>query len=287
MRNALDRYLLWGFMGAIVVHTGALAAGSRLSAVRPGNDSLEQIQVFDSRAPMVVSPVALVEWPAAEPEPEATTLVSPEPPPEMVVEPVTRPSPPKPPAQNRKSDPKVSSRTPRPDPPDLSPTPDVPPAPSPPAPQQTPAQSPGGSKAPGPADRGDGGSVDLGSPSPNGDLIGLPSGGTPPGSLPGVGGGSGPGTASGDEPGSGTGSGDGTGRGQGDGSGDGASAGGGSPAGGGGFISRVADRKQPEVIYRGTLSYPPAAVEEGVEGTVKLKVLVTPCRTGSRAACSV
>jgi protein TonB len=37
----------------------------------------------------------------------------------------------------------------------------------------------------------------------------------------------------------------------------------------------VADRDEPVVVQKGTLKYPEAAVEDGVEGTVKLKVLVT------------
>jgi protein TonB len=37
----------------------------------------------------------------------------------------------------------------------------------------------------------------------------------------------------------------------------------------------VADRREPEVVSKGTLDYPAAAVRDGVEGAVKLKVLVT------------
>ena len=42
-----------------------------------------------------------------------------------------------------------------------------------------------------------------------------------------------------------------------------------------GFTSRVADRREPALKWRGELTYPEAARQEGVEGTVKLKVLVT------------
>lgn len=66
----------------------------------------------------------------------------------------------------------------------------------------------------------------------------------------------------------------GEGTGAGDGSGSGAGEGPGG-AGSGGFASRVADRQEPEVVWKGTLEYPASAVRDGVEGTVKLKVLVT------------
>jgi protein TonB len=63
----------------------------------------------------------------------------------------------------------------------------------------------------------------------------------------------------------GEGSGSGTGGGEGD---------GGTGAAGGGFTSRVADRREPEVIRKGSLEYPASAVTDGVEGTVRLRVLV-------------
>jgi protein TonB len=47
----------------------------------------------------------------------------------------------------------------------------------------------------------------------------------------------------------------------------------------------VADRAEPVVAAKGTLRYPSAAQEEGVEGTVKLKVLVS--ETGSVAEVQV
>jgi protein TonB len=37
----------------------------------------------------------------------------------------------------------------------------------------------------------------------------------------------------------------------------------------------VADRQAPRVVGRGSLEYPPSAVADGVQGTVRLKVLVT------------
>ena len=280
MSRGMDRYLLWGFLGAIAVHTGALAAGTRLSAIRPGNGSLEEIQVFDSRAPITVSPVALVEWDTAGAdvaEPPTTTLITSQPSP-----PVATTREPQPRARTRPASPRrppdptppptVSTSTPRREPPDQASTASVPPAPSPRTPEPPPPGPDGGGHASGPADVGDGGAIDLGSPSANGDLPGIASGGTPVGDLPGTGAGTGAGSASGSGRGAGTG--DGGGSGQGDGPGDGQSGVATGPPGGG-FISRMADRQQPEVISKGTLTYPRAAVEDGVEGTVRLKVLVT------------
>jgi TonB family protein len=63
----------------------------------------------------------------------------------------------------------------------------------------------------------------------------------------------------------GEGSGSGTGGGEGD---------GGTGAAGSGFTSRVADRREPEVLQKGDLEYPASAVTDGVEGTVRLRVLV-------------
>ena len=54
---------------------------------------------------------------------------------------------------------------------------------------------------------------------------------------------------------------------------------------GGGFTSRVADRQEPEIISKGGLEYPGSAVADGVEGTVRLKVLVS--ETGAVAEVEV
>jgi protein TonB len=83
-------------------------------------------------------------------------------------------------------------------------------------------------------------------------------------------------------------------RGSGQGSGEGAGVGPGAGAGEStpgepapepGFVSRVADRLEPEVVAKGTLDYPPSAAAEGVAGTVRLEVLVT--ETGSVADVQV
>jgi protein TonB len=37
----------------------------------------------------------------------------------------------------------------------------------------------------------------------------------------------------------------------------------------------VAERREPEVVWQGSLEYPAAAVGDGVEGTVRLGVLVS------------
>jgi protein TonB len=50
-------------------------------------------------------------------------------------------------------------------------------------------------------------------------------------------------------------------------------------------VSRTADRRQPKVVSKGALEYPKSAVSDGVEGTVKLKVLVT--ETGDVAEVTV
>jgi TonB family protein len=117
-----------------------------------------------------------------------------------------------------------------------------------------------------------------------------PSGNTNPGNVPGTGTGNGSGTGSGNGTGngSGTGSGNGSGTGSGTGSGSGSGTGTGTGSGigsgtgngnngdggGGGFVSRQADRAEPKVQHKGSLSYPAGAADEGVEGTVSLKVLV-------------
>jgi len=258
MNRGADRYLVWGFVAALALHTAALGAGTRLSAVPVGNGYLEEIQVFDARAPIIVSPVTLVQWHgepvSARPvtnegvaithEP-VTSLVATEKPAAAREKPVRQ-------VRRRESDSRgtVSARSNQPG--------------------NRRASAPGSRRPAGPPGGGGGGPVDLGSASSNGDLGGISSGGTAAGDVPGSGGGSGSGTGSGTGAGQGGGEGTGTGSGQGGGGGDGAGQG-----AEGGFISRVADRQEPEVISKGVLTYPWGALEDGVEGTVRLKVLVT------------
>jgi protein TonB len=122
---------------------------------------------------------------------------------------------------------------------------------------------------------GGGGPIDPGSPSANGDLP-LPGGRTPAGVVPGTGSGSGGGVGPGEGGGRGGGAGGGTGPGTGTGSGPGVGPGAGGEGGeGDGFSSRVADRREPVVIFKGNLEYPSSAVADGVEGVVKLRVLVS------------
>jgi len=265
-----DHYLVWGFLVAIALHTAALAAGTQLSAIQQGNGYLEEIQVFDASAPITISPVELVPWgQPATPVPHTAAVPLPaadQPPPAIA------------PRDHR---PHVESRpAPRIQQPHRAPDTSTPAAPSAPSQPQPAEPSEAGGAAVSP-DGGGGGTVDLGSPSAHGDLPGLGPGGTADGRLPGVGTGAGAGSGSG----IGTGSGDG--QGAGGGSGQGGSATQGSPGNGGGdqFVSRVADRQQPEVISKGNLVYPRAALEDGVEGTVQLKVLVT--ETGEVASVEI
>jgi TonB family protein len=109
----------------------------------------------------------------------------------------------------------------------------------------------------------------------------IPSAGqTSPGDVPGMGSGSGSG--------SGTGSGGGTGSGNGSGNGSGTDSDphpGEDPTntgnntkppdnGGSGFQSTLADRSDPKIVSTGRQTYPKAAADDGIEGTVILKVLV-------------
>lgn len=247
-----DRYLTWAFAVALLAHACALSAGARLSAAPNGNGALDAVRVFDVSAPVLMTPVALVEWKGDGGELAVTV--------EMAANlPVAATSNP------------ISGRFVR----------QVRRAPTRAGRDAGRGGKPaGGGKAQtGPGGGGGGGGfVNLGSPSPNGDLSGAPSGGTPAAELPGIGEGSGsgagPGTGSGS--GGGVGSGTGTGAGEGSGPGTGGGAGGPGTAGeGSGFESRVADRREPEVASKGKLSYPESAIEEGVEGTVQLEVLVT------------
>jgi TonB family protein len=235
-----DRYLTWAFALALLVHACALSTGARLSTAPNGNGLLDSIRVFDASAPVMVTPVALVEW--SEETPEVAATVAPAPTPPLA-------APPGPALAKRVQQGQRPAAL---------------------AGGKARAAKTAGGRAAGqgepPGGGGGGGFVSLGSPSANGDLPGQPSGETPSAQVPAVGAGSGRGVGTG------------TGTGAGDGSGSGSGSGGTAVASGGegsGFVSRVADRAEPEVVSKGKLSYPESAVEQGVEGRVELKVLVT------------
>jgi len=276
-----ERLLNWGFTLSLAFHAVALGAATLLPTVVVGDD-LTDVRVFRDAAPQLMTPVELVELPAetAPVAPAPTELIE-----GVPEEPQPAPTAPKAPPEPTRPEPR-----PRPtQPPQPAPKPQQKPAPQPPtpavntkpvepepAPPDVTATPPEG--RPGGGGGGGGGEVNLGTPSANGDLPGAPGTATPPGELPGSGSGSGSGSGAG----SGGGSGDGTGGGVGTGAGTGTGEGSGSGSGGGegeggsnGFSSRVADRKEPVVIYKGSLLYPPSAISEGVEGSVKLRVLVT------------
>lgn len=281
--RASDKLLNWGFAAALTLHGMALACAAVLP-MEGAKDELAEIRVFEAAAPALMVPVDLVEWPAEEavggsiqvaamvepawraPEPKPAEL-KPEPGPRMPpeVRPVEKPPAPSPKPSVAATQPKPVPAVPKPEPTAIQPRPT-------PEPIEV-AGRPGGGGG------GGGGFVDLGTPSQHGDLGGAASGGTPMGDVPGTGSGSGAGAGAGSGDGSGGGSGGGTGTGQGTGIGPGSGSGTGGGSGDGGrepgFVSRVADRKEPVVVYRGSLEYPPEAVAEGIEGAVKLQVLVS------------
>ncbi|MBE9565370.1 MAG: hypothetical protein IMF16_01300, partial [Proteobacteria bacterium] len=80
-----EKRLGWAFAIALVLHVAALAVAARIPAQSAAGGGLEGIRVFDAAAPMVISPVELVQWsPEVTPE-ETVTLASPAPePPEPV-----------------------------------------------------------------------------------------------------------------------------------------------------------------------------------------------------------
>ena len=297
MREAgRDRWLKWAFAAALALHGAALAAGARLPAeVGPPNGELDEIRVFDAAAPELLSPVELVEWPADETQVVVEVELG------SVVElsaPVVQ-APPREESRVSELRPVVAVRPQQQAPArkDESSERELeeegggaqPARPGRPRPTegeldrlemgQEPSSRPTEDVNEGPAGGGGGGGfVDVGSRSGAGDLPGLASGGTPAGQVPGQGAGVGPGVGPGQGGGSGGGTGGGVGTGEGTGVGEGSGTGTGvgeSGAGGPGFASRVADRQEPEVVSKGSLEYPAAAVRDGVEGTVKLKVLVT------------
>jgi TonB family protein len=269
--------LRWAFALALALHVAALAGVSWLpAALGASAGDFEEIRVFDAAAPALISPVDLVEWPAedllkppvAPSVPDLVALDKPEPRRRVDPEPPLRPT---------------TSATPEP-----RPARPKTPAAEPPAPQEAeggkparaePAAPASATDTPGPGRPGGGGGgggfVDLGSPSPHGELPAPAAGGTPIGELPGEGTGSGTGVGPGSGGGTGGGSGGGVGTGDGTGVGPGTGSGSGGSSSAGGFSSRVADRRAPRVVRKGSLEYPPSAVAEGVQGTVRLKVLVT------------
>jgi len=227
------------------------------------NGVLDAIRVFGVSAPVLMTPVALVEWKEQGSEAPVTAPKLPH----MPAAATTRPT-------ERRSQREARAR-----------------------------ETPGSNAAEGRrrvgsrkeetrSGGGGGGFPNLGSASANADLAGAASGGTPPGEVPGAGEGSGSGVGPGIGAGTGGGVGSGAGPGVGDGSGPG--TGEGSPKGAGRpnavgdnapFVPRMADRREPEVVSKGRFSYPESAIEDGVEGTVQVKVLVT--ETGEVAEAEV
>lgn len=258
MKPRSEKLLNWAFIIALSLHGVALATAACLPT-HVGEQDLTDLRVFEEDTPTSITPVELVAWPPAEPEPSVAGA-----PPirarDLVVIAQLQPS--------RASQPRVETARPV-----VTPISRL--SPSPAAPKPIPAvRTPA---PPSSAGGGGGGEVGLGAPSTQGSLPLNTGGGTAMGSVPGSGSGSGAGTGFGHGGGSGggTGGGSSSGTGPGSGSGTGSGEGAGGSRDGGGFTSRVADRAEPAVIRKGKLEYPPTAVEEGVEGTVKLNVLVT------------
>lgn len=282
-----NKRLRWAFGLALLLHAAALGAAARLpDAVGSLNGDLDEIRVFGASLPAFVSRVDLVEWPAEAPAGDAIELANVDSAPVQAgpTVPKTPERAPtvRPPSKEPDRKPARPAREPAAQTPEPVRSAVVTPVPA--APEAVPADEPGRTGdgvAPGGGGGGGGGSVDLGSSSPNGTTALGGSGGTPPGQLPGEGAGSGPGIGPGSGGGTGGGSGGGTGSGQGAGVGEGSGSGtgggegdGGTGAAGSGFTSRVADRREPEVLRKGTLEYPASAVTDGVEGTVRLRVFV-------------
>lgn len=268
-----ERRLRWAFGLAVALHAAALGAATQLpDAVGSSNCELQEVRVFGRSTPALVSRVELVEWPAErlvgnviELAEAGPVVVEPEPPAQQAPERVPAERRPArepavgPVAQARQT---AGGQAAEPvEPPAVI----APPA----GPEAVVAEEPGNTNDAVGSGGGGGGFVDLGSPSGNGSVDGAVSGGTPAGQIPGEGAGTGAGV------GPGSGSGTGGGSGSGIGSGEGTGVGEGSGGGGGGFRSRVAERREPEVMWKGTLEYPESAVRDGVEGTVRLEVLVS------------
>jgi len=274
MKGRGEKQLRWAFAVALLLHGVALAAGARLPASLPADGGFEEIRVFDQGVAVVVSPVDLVEYPEALAAGDVEIRL----PTAEMASATSSGSVPAQPARPRPEARGQHGAAARVHAPRRTASGGSAPAPARPAE----AGGPGTQRA---ADGGGGGGpLGLGAPSARGDLPGMPSGATPPGEAPGSGGGTGSGAGPGSGGGTGGGSGTGEGTGVGPGTGPGSGSGGGNAGAGGGgsegsFSSRVADRREPEVVWKGSLPYPESAAAEGVAGTVKLKVLVT--ETGS------
>lgn len=291
-----NKRLRWAFGLALLLHAAALGAAARLpDAVGSLNGDFEEIRVFGASVPAFASRVDLVEWPAEAPSGDAIELANVDPAPAQTGPtmpttpdrvPTVRPPSREPDREPVRPAPEPVVRTGEPvEPAVVTPVPAAPEAapevtPADVAPSDEPGQT-GDGVAPGGGGGGGGGSVGLGSPSPNGTIALGGSGETPPGQLPGEGEGSGPGIGPGSGGGTGGGSGGGTGTGEGTGEGEGSGSGtgggegdGGTGAVGSGSTSRVADRREPEVLWKGDQEYPASAARDGVEGTVLLRVLV-------------
>jgi TonB family protein len=282
-----NKRLRWAFGLALLLHAAALGAAARLpDAVGSLNGDFEGIRVFGASVPAFVSRVDLVEWPAETPSGDAIELANVDPAPVQAGPTVPKTPERAPTVRPPSKEPDPQPAGPAPEPVVQTPEP-VRPAvvtPVPVTPEVTPADEPGQTGdgvAPGGGGGGGGGSVDLGSPSPNGTIALGGSGETPPGQVPGEGAGSGPGIGPGSGGGTGGGSGGGTGTGEGTGVGEGSGSGtgggegdGGTGTAGSGFTSRVADRREPGLLWKCKPEYPASAARDGVEGTVLLRVLV-------------
>jgi protein TonB len=253
-QSGSERRLKWALVAALLLHGAALAAAARLPLPTTRNGSLEEIQVFDAAASPTDTPVTLVDLSAPSPFPRETRNKS-------SVEPVTITAP---------SDLHSPTVAPRP-----RVTPVEPRAVARPKPTRAVAGTSGGTKAPASTGGGGGGPLDVGSASANG-TVSLPAAATEGGTGLGQAPGQGSGVGSGEGSGRGGGTGSGSGGGEGAGVGSGRGGGGGTAEGAGpGFTSRLANRAEPEVIRKGRLAYPEAAIRDGAEGTCVLKVLVS------------
>ena len=244
-----ENRLKWALVAALLLHGAALTAAAHLPLPDMSNDSLEAIQVFDTAASLAATPVTLVDLPPVSPIPSETRTRS-------SAEPAMTAAP------SALRHPKIQS-FPRP-------TSAAPRAASRPKPTRLAARPDAGA----PPGGGGGGPLDLGAPSPHG-TVALPAAGgegAALGHVPGQGTGAGSGEGSGRGSGSGSGAGDGEGAGIGSGRGGGGSTPEATPPG---FVSRLADRAEPEVVRKGRLVYPEAAIRDGAEGACVLKVLVS------------
>lgn len=266
--TAEHNLLRWAFLAALSLHLAALAVAACLPGTPLNGAALfEEIRVFAQEAPALVSPVEVVEWPLA-PEAESQSGVE-----LPVLPPPSRPQPAPPP--------ETAARPTRPTPG--------------PSRSAVPTEAPGASRPAGDRPIGGGGAVGLGATSDRGDLP-LPAGGATtrgmvPGEGPGSGSGEGPGSGPAAEPGDGSqppgqgGPGFGAGTTRGDSHGSGSAGRAGQKQTEPAFTSRVADRAEPQLVRKVAPAYPPSAVEDGVEGTVKLKVVVS--ETGAVAEVEV